>query len=331
MNTKKFIDKSNEIWNNLYDYSLSNYINSYTKIRIICKKHGEFEQFYNNHYRYGCAKCRKPSQRNELLKNEASENFSIKANFIHNNKYNYEKSKYVNAVIKVIVTCNIHGDFEITPNNHLRGRGCPACSRLNSNKSKIKPIHIYINKFKILFNDKYDYSNIEWNGGSKYIKLMCKKHGEFNILPYIHLKGKECPKCSCNYSKISIQWLEYLKIKYNIFIQHGDNIGEYYIPTTKYKADGYCKENNTVYEFLGDFWHGNPQIERFDLQKKNPKNNKTFKQLFEDTQNKKQAIINLGYKYIEIWEDDWKKFIKTVIKLQNFYKCNKLLKSFITR
>ena len=55
------------------------------------------------------------------------------------------------------------------------------------------------------------------------------------------------------------------------------NIGEYYIPNSKYKADGYCKENNTIYEFLGDFWHGNPLISRFSSQKINPKNNYHFK------------------------------------------------------
>ena len=32
------------------------------------------------------------------------------------------------------------------------------------------------------------------------------------------------------------------------------------IPMSNYKADGYCKETNTVYEFNGDYFHGNPTI-----------------------------------------------------------------------
>ena len=215
------------------------------------------------------------------------------------------------AIKKLIVRCDIHGDFEITPNNHLNGKGCPKCGRLNSDKAKFKQLEDYIENFKKLFDNKYgDYSNIDWKGGSKNITITCKKHGPFNILPYLHAQGKGCPICSSNYSKLSIQWLDYLQVKYNIFIQSADNIGEYYIPNSKYKADGYCKENNTIYEFLGDFWHGNPSVKRYSPEDINPKSKKTYKQLFEETKTKKEEIIKLGYNYVEIWESEWLLFIK---------------------
>jgi hypothetical protein len=263
MDTLSFIERSNKIWNGIYDYSICKYINSNVKVKIICKVHGIFEQLPSNHYRYvGCGKCRKPSIHNQLLNKESAENFVIKANIVHNNKYTYDKCIYITAAKKVIITCNIHGDFETTPNNHLRKKGCALCAY--DKKGIIKPLDNYIDKFKELFGDKYDYSNISWKGGSKYISLNCKKHGNFKIFPYNHAIGKECPKCSnSNYSKISINWLDYLQVKYNIFIQHANNIGEFYIPDIKYKADGYCKETNTIYEFLGDFWHGNPNIKRY--------------------------------------------------------------------
>jgi hypothetical protein len=332
MNTQIFIEKSNKIWNNLYDYSLCNYINSNIKITIICKIHGEFQQLISNHYRYGCGKCRTPSKHNELLKKEAGENFIIKANLIHNNRYIYEKSIYITAPKKLIVSCSLHGDFEISPNNHLRGKGCAKCGRLISDKAKFKPLEHYIEEFKILFGDKYgDYSNINWKGGSKNITLICKKHGSFNILPYIHIKGKGCPVCSSNYSKISILWLQYLQIKYNIFIQHADNIGEYYIPNCKYKADGYCKETNTIYEFLGDFWHGNPNCKRYLPESINPRNNKTFKQLYEETQFKKEKILKLGYNYVEIWEGDWLFFIKKIKIIQKIWRKKLLILSLFSR
>jgi hypothetical protein len=119
MNTQIFIEKSNKIWNYVYDYSISNYINSNTKVVIICKTHGEFQQLPSNHYRYGCSKCRQPNKRCALLKKEAGENFVTKANLIHNNKYNYKKSIYVTAPKKLIVICNLHGDFEISPNKTI--------------------------------------------------------------------------------------------------------------------------------------------------------------------------------------------------------------------
>jgi hypothetical protein len=36
---------------NNYDYSMVEYINYYTKIKIICKEHGQFEQTSNNHFK----------------------------------------------------------------------------------------------------------------------------------------------------------------------------------------------------------------------------------------------------------------------------------------
>lgn len=59
LTTKEFVEKSKIIHNNKYDYSLSNYINSKTKIKIICPIHGEFEQLHYVHINRGsgCKKC----------------------------------------------------------------------------------------------------------------------------------------------------------------------------------------------------------------------------------------------------------------------------------
>lgn len=54
----KFINKAKEKYGDKYDYSLSKIINQNTKVIIICKKHGEFEQSPRNHFRSpGCAAC----------------------------------------------------------------------------------------------------------------------------------------------------------------------------------------------------------------------------------------------------------------------------------
>jgi very-short-patch-repair endonuclease len=55
---EKFIEEGNIIHKNIYDYSLVEYINSNTKIKIICKIHGIFEQKPTNHlYGKGCSLC----------------------------------------------------------------------------------------------------------------------------------------------------------------------------------------------------------------------------------------------------------------------------------
>ena len=57
-NKEDFISKAIAIHGNKYDYSKVNYLNSRTKVCIICPEHGEFWQTPHNHLKgYGCRKC----------------------------------------------------------------------------------------------------------------------------------------------------------------------------------------------------------------------------------------------------------------------------------
>ncbi|MGI0075815.1 MAG: DUF7487 domain-containing protein [Nitrosopumilaceae archaeon] len=101
-----------------------------------------------------------------------------------------------------------------------------------------------------------------------------------------------------------MEWLELVIQKQNISIQHARNIGEYLIPNTRYHADGYCKETNTVYEFHGDMWHGNPNIFESD-ELCNPFSDLTAGELYQRTIERENKIKQLGYNVITIWESDW--------------------------
>ena len=58
LSIQEFIEKSNLIHKNKYDYSLVDYKSSQDKVKIICPIHGEFEQQPNNHlHGQGCPKC----------------------------------------------------------------------------------------------------------------------------------------------------------------------------------------------------------------------------------------------------------------------------------
>jgi hypothetical protein len=71
------------------------------------------------------------------------------------------------------------------------------------------------------------------------------------------------------------------------------------------KADGYDPSTRTVYEFWGDFWHGNPKL--YNKEDINPATNTTFGELYERTLNKRRLITDHGYSLVEIWEDDWRR------------------------
>ena len=173
--TEKFIKKSIQIWKNKYDYSKTEYIDSKTKVIIICKEHGEFEQLPSNHYKYGCGSCgHKKNVRAIEIKEKCKNNFEIKSNNIHNNVYSYTKTNYIDACTKVIVICKEHGEFSTAPNNHLRGKGCPGCGKELNRISKIKPYKDYYDEFLKLYDNKYDYSLVNWKGSSYPISILCK-------------------------------------------------------------------------------------------------------------------------------------------------------------
>lgn len=113
-------------------------------------------------------------------------------------------------------------------------------------------------------------------------------------------------KYSCTrYSQASIEWLKTFPNYPNI--QHAENIGEFTIPTTRYRADGYDPTTNTIYEFHGTYWHGDPRYHRgTDI---HPVVGKTFGELYERTIKKENIVRRLGYNLITIWEAD---FIKTI-------------------
>jgi len=59
LNKDQFIERSNAIHNNLFSYELVEYINNYTSVKIMCQKHGVFQQTPKNHMLgVGCPFCR---------------------------------------------------------------------------------------------------------------------------------------------------------------------------------------------------------------------------------------------------------------------------------
>ena len=119
------------IHKNKYDYQLVNYVSNRNKVKIICSKHGIFEQSYDRHLNQK-SKCPKCSQlHGNNLKRDSLETFIKKANNIFNNKYDYSKFVYKGNKVHGIVHCNTCGhEWNVRPDLHLATdskRGCPKC------------------------------------------------------------------------------------------------------------------------------------------------------------------------------------------------------------
>ena len=103
-----FINKSRDRHLNLYDYSLVDYVNSSTVVKIICPTHGEFLQKPSTHIKgSGCLRCSLSKKRPN--RNSNTNKFIESAQKIHGNKYDYSKVNYSCNRDNVIIICHIHG------------------------------------------------------------------------------------------------------------------------------------------------------------------------------------------------------------------------------
>lgn len=257
--TEKFVEDAKKIHNTLYDYSLVEYKNWNVNIKIICKKHGVFEQTPNNHLiGEGCGIC---GGCFELT----TEEFIDKAKKIHGNRYEYSKSKYVKSIKKVIIICDKHGKFKQTPNKHLQGQGCFKCS-------KNRPItnEIFISESNKKHNLKYDYSKVNYIGNNEKILIICREHGEFKQQANSHLQGRGCPICkNSNGENIVSNFLINNKINF---------INQYKFIECKNKRelpfDFYLPDYNLCIEYDGQlhfepFKNNNKGIEKLKSTQKN--------------------------------------------------------------
>ena len=224
MDTKKFIENSQKIHGDRYDYSKVEYVNGETKVCIICPIHGEFWQTPHNHIQgRGCKYCANIIRGKswakidkEVLKKKFFNMFIDNAQKKHSNKYDYSKVDYVDALTKVCIICPKHGEFWMTPRQHLVGCGCYECGKENFSSKKKLGKNGFINKAKKIHGDKYDYSKVDYIDALTKVCIVCPEHGEFWQTPSAHIYLKEgCSRCNESHLEKKIRTsLEKMGIKF---------------------------------------------------------------------------------------------------------------------
>jgi very-short-patch-repair endonuclease len=204
----ELINKFKKTHVNKYDYSLVEYKNNSTKIKIICPEHGVFECKPIHHINgTGCSMCSGYFKLN-------NETFIEKVKKIHGDKYDYSMIDYKNNKTKIKIICPEHGIFEQTPNAHNK-QGCKKCA-IKENSKLLSGANSFIGKAKKIHGDTYDYSLVEYVNALSEVKIVCKKHGVFKQKPNKHLSGKNgCPICKSSKGELEIKnWLEKNNICY---------------------------------------------------------------------------------------------------------------------
>ena len=176
---ENFQEKAKKVHGDKYDYSKVEYIDSKTKVCIICPEHGEFWQTPKDHLsKRGCPKCGGNYH-------YTTEDFIKKAREIHGNKYDYSKVEYKGAHTKVCIICPEHGEFWQSPDNHYRW-GCKKCQE----SSLEKKMKFFLYENSIVFEEQKCF---DWLLYSKSMKLdfylpdynaAIECQGEQHFIPY---------------------------------------------------------------------------------------------------------------------------------------------------
>ncbi len=242
----KFVSQAINIHGDKYDYSKSenDYKGAFSKITIICKKHGSFKQTPDNHVNdgKGCYQCGLDSQ--SLLFSRTQEEFILMAREIHGNKYDYSLVQYKGADRKVTIICQEHGKWHQFASSHLKGHNCPKCTG-NSGLTKEQFIKKAIKKHGEIYN--YEKSN--YINAHKKIQIKCSVHGYFKQTPsdHIYSSGKGCPLCRETIGERKIRlYLERQNIEYRYQKRFKDCNHKASLP-----FDFYLPNYNILIEFDG--------------------------------------------------------------------------------
>jgi len=312
-----------------YKFSMADeYTSNSTPVQVGCPVHGLIQSPATKvlYSKYACSRCGdemrsiKTSERNKngrISWNKRVEQF----NDVHGNRYTYDSFHEGNYHSKIRITCPIHGIFYKHMFAHMKGSGCYSCSRENTTKfkkslvplevrkEKAKECRTKANKNRMLsvttlekrctdaFGNKFKYDWTEYQVTKK-VRVACPNHGVFETSPDYHYLSKHgCPSCAaCGTSKMEQDWLLSKGVtitQYSIFLAEGKKV----------IVDGVNSQYNTIYEFLGDYWHGHPRyFNRFDGI--NPSCKIAFTELYSITEDRFNKLTDLGFNIIYVWEHD---------------------------
>ena len=208
----------------------------------------------------------------------------------------------------------------------VMGGGCRQCGYDSAAEKNRLTTDEFIARTQAKWPNALDYSMVEYKSCQEEVHLRCTAKGHNICLRPSWLLYKAqypCGKCALDgnsrrFSKASFTWLQYMEVKHRQRIQHGRNGGEYKVPGTKFHADGYCSETRTIYEYHGDYWHGNPRC--YPGETMNEVVKMTMGALYARTMCRETMLRDMGYTVVSIWEHDWNAFISVVKRVQHLWR-----------
>ena len=259
----EYLEKFKKIHNDFYTYlKFPEVFNQKTKITIICKKHGSFEQTINNHSNgMGCPFCGKEKMsETKVLNNKKRNDYIEKIYENYGDEFNFSETNFLTPYDKKVkVICKTCGkeQYKLLSSLLNKKAGCTFCRIPKMQLGFYENLRSagkenFLKRVSELFGDKFEYNMNEYKNFQTPITIICKEHGPFKKTPARHIYNFEgCPFCDAKYSysryeTLVASYLDQVNIKY---------FSQYRITTDDYLKnkpyDFYLEDKNLLIEIDG--------------------------------------------------------------------------------
>lgn len=181
-----------------FDYSQVYYTNNVSKVTIICRIHGPFQQAPAKHlsHKHACPECAKVAQ--GLSRYTTKSKLIKQGTMLYGDIYSYKNTVVGRKTDTITVYCTIHKhSFTQMLGSHLNGHiGCKECLR----EKKEAQAHAvfkenFIKQFTEKFGHNYDFSKVAYVNNKTPVLVKCQKHNcKFQ---QVHRNIKRSVTCSC--------------------------------------------------------------------------------------------------------------------------------------
>ncbi len=157
------------------------------------------------------------------MKKLTTEEFIEKAKAVHGDKYDYSKVDYKNGREKICVICLEHGEFWQRGEDHLSGKKCKLCGKVQADNSRKDTTESFITKAKKIHGNKYSYELVNYTNQKEKVKIICNAcKNIFEVTPTNHLSGYNCPNCSKTRKHTQEEVLDCIKSSLKNFYNYYD-------------------------------------------------------------------------------------------------------------
>lgn len=240
-----FVVKATAVHGSKYGYSRVVYIDTKTKVGILCPFDGLFQQTPEKHMAgQGCPKCKASKPKFTL------EEFIAKSRSIHGDLYDYSNSIYLGSKAAVEIICVDHGSFWQVVEYHWDGNGCPQCGIIKRSASQRMNTVGFVHKAKEIHGDKYDYTATVYRTYRGKVHITCLQHGPFSVAAEHHLLAQiGCPACG-KLSRSDTQRKELDQYIHGANVTHGDryDYSRAVYAGAKEKVEIVCKRHGSFFQ-----------------------------------------------------------------------------------